>query len=185
MAQEFTFAPIAELAAEIIREHHKHLVAIQIVFRFFHEKKKKNDKMILGLAGKLNAVERHAYGEIVARDEETGQVTDWILNPGFESGQSLEEGFRIEIFAETWLKWEKKGQTQAMRALIDHELCHCQTEEDEDGDTKLVIVGHDMEEFACIIERYGDWKGELDQFSKAKIKNEQLKLDFKVVGGGR
>jgi hypothetical protein len=43
------------------------------------------------------------------------------------------------------------------RALIDHELCHCKVEYDQDGDLTYKIVRHDIEEFNCILERYGWW----------------------------
>lgn len=51
--------------------------------------------------------------------------------------------------------WQELDQNQR-EALIDHELCHC--------DFRMGYArmrGHDFEEFACIVERYGLWKPDL------------------------
>lgn len=57
--------------------------------------------------------------------------------------------FVIWLAEDEWLSLEKNQR----RALIDHELCHCYMT--NDGKTK--IRPHDVEEFNCIIERYGFW----------------------------
>lgn len=43
-----------------------------------------------------------------------------------------------------------------LEAIIDHELCHC-----DFTDEKPSIQPHDIEEFNCIIERYGAYRGDL------------------------
>lgn len=48
------------------------------------------------------------------------------------------------------------------RALIDHELCHCDYSEEGDADVPK-LVGHDFEEFAAIIRRYGLWSPDLQE----------------------
>lgn len=45
------------------------------------------------------------------------------------------------------------------KALIDHELCHCDY---TFGYAKM--RGHDIEEFHCIVKRYGLWKPDLERF---------------------
>ncbi len=52
-------------------------------------------------------------------------------------------------------EWELLSLKQRA-ALLDHELCHCIF--DDYGQAKL--RGHDLEEFACIIERHGFWRGD-------------------------
>lgn len=47
--------------------------------------------------------------------------------------------------------WQELNAFQR-RALVDHELCHCRWTNE-----KPKLVGHDLEEFRCIIERYGFW----------------------------
>jgi hypothetical protein len=52
--------------------------------------------------------------------------------------------------------------THQQRALLDHELCHCKGEW---GGYRT--MGHDVEEFACIIERYGLWNPSLHYVARA------------------
>lgn len=54
--------------------------------------------------------------------------------------------------------WKSLSLTQK-KALIDHELCHCDYAY---GEAKM--RGHDIEEFNCIVERYGLWKPDLKEF---------------------
>lgn len=53
------------------------------------------------------------------------------------------------------------------RALIDHELCHCDY---TTGEAKM--RGHDIEEFDCIIQRYGLWKPDLVKFGQTVMQQE-------------
>lgn len=64
--------------------------------------------------------------------------------------------------------WSELGDEQR-KALIDHELCHCRYNLVEQ---KGEIVGHDVEEFNSIIERYGAWNADLVEFSRRKDKGE-------------
>ena len=85
-----------------------------------------------------------------------------------------------------WLaydRWEHLDNKQK-RALLDHELCHCFL--DHEGRAK--IRGHDIEEFAVIIQRHGAWNDSIKLVQRAI--NRQLPLDFdepptgKVFGFG-
>jgi hypothetical protein len=60
-------------------------------------------------------------------------------------------------------RWGELGDEQRS-ALIDHELCHCRYYASEE---KAAIVGHDVEEFTDIVERYGAWHGELLYFARS------------------
>jgi hypothetical protein len=61
------------------------------------------------------------------------------------------------------------------RALLDHELCHAaikldlrgEPEVDERGRHVYRIRKHDIEEFACIVERHGCYKADIEQFYDA------------------
>lgn len=67
------------------------------------------------------------------------------------------------------------------RALLDHELCHATVVLDKHGDpvidergrTVFRIRKHDVEEFACILEDYGCWKGDLVVANEAIKRAEQ------------
>jgi hypothetical protein len=50
-------------------------------------------------------------------------------------------------------------------ALVDHELCHFSIAESEKGDTLKTILPHDVEEFHCIVSRWGLWTPELKMFA--------------------
>lgn len=67
------------------------------------------------------------------------------------------------------------------RALLDHELCHAAVLLDKHGDPVIDECGrtafrtrkHDLEEFACIADRYGCWKGDLVAFNDALERAKQ------------
>lgn len=54
--------------------------------------------------------------------------------------------------------WDELSEFQR-RALVDHELCHCTIDENE----KIKMKSHDLNEFLCIIERYGFWWPQADE----------------------
>ena len=76
--------------------------------------------------------------------------------------------FLIWVAADWWLD---EATPKQRRALLDHELCHCAL-----GDNGWTIRGHDIEEFAVIVERYGlDWRGDdiSERFARA-VQQKQL-----------
>ena len=78
-----------------------------------------------------------------------------------------------------WLSridWEALSP-QARRALLDHELCHC-----VESDGNWSIVGHDIEEFNCIIERHGFWRDEIVKTEKA-MTQARILLGHTPTGG--
>lgn len=82
--------------------------------------------------------------------------------------------------------WQDEAVTDQQRdALLDHELCHAGVKYDpvtddpvvdERGRTVYRIRRHDLEEFACIAERHGTWKRDLELFAKALAKGKQQRL---------
>lgn len=66
----------------------------------------------------------------------------------------------MRVYADyDFLIWLAKDRYMSMsaeqrEALIDHELCHCLFDEAEE---KASLRGHDIEEFNCILQRYGFW----------------------------
>jgi hypothetical protein len=53
------------------------------------------------------------------------------------------------------------------RALVDHELAHCWCEENDDGEVKLSILPHDLEEFRAIVDRYGLWREDVRHMAES------------------
>lgn len=70
------------------------------------------------------------------------------------------------------------------RMLIDHELCHAQVAEDEDGEVKrdvkqrivYRIRKHDIEEFEEIVQRHGFQTAALESFAKTCIARAKMPL---------
>lgn len=66
----------------------------------------------------------------------------------------------MKVYADyDFLIWLAKDRYNLMTeeqkmALIDHELCHCLYDNFEE---KASLRGHDLEEFNCILQRYGFW----------------------------
>ena len=132
-------ASVGALAREIIEAHHDHLKDAKILFLFRDEASKKAGKVVLGKASKVSAKENAIAGAA----------------PG------MAYAFKIELAFDVW---EDRGEA-FHRALLDHELCHCGRERTDEG-FKWVLLAHDVEEFACIVERHGAWKADLRQFLK-------------------
>lgn len=100
------------------------------------------------------------------------------------AAQKVQDKFKLYLDLDfiIWLAWEE-WQTlthKQKRALVDHELCHCQMVEDQPK-----MRPHDLEEFRCIIERYGLWNSHLwlarDAMSMA-LEAEQLGLPIEAIG---
>jgi hypothetical protein len=72
--------------------------------------------------------------------------------------------------------WKEFSDTQR-RALLDHELCHAGVCKDKEGEIKqdensravFGLVKHDLEEFVCIVERYGCYLQDIEVFAKAAL----------------
>jgi len=54
-------------------------------------------------------------------------------------------------------------------ALVDHELCHCGVEIDEQGNVNLTLRNHDVQEFSDIVHRYGAWSPDVQEFLNAAL----------------
>jgi hypothetical protein len=74
-----------------------------------------------------------------------------------------------------WEQWVNLSDERRI-ALIDHELCHFSREVSDEGETKYVLLSHDVEEFSAIVRRWGLWKVDLERFGKAVEKARQLDI---------
>lgn len=82
----------------------------------------------------------------------------------------LDLDFIIVIARDMWQELESRQK----KALIDHELCHCDFSL---GYAKM--RGHDIEEFTCIVERYGLWKPDLTRFGE--VVNQQILPGMEIL----
>ncbi|MCU1356411.1 MAG: hypothetical protein JWM89_1829 [Acidimicrobiales bacterium] len=165
MATKFRQAHEVESIAEpLIEDHHRHLIGWRIEYLFRDKATSKNGKDVLGTAriikGRTAFLARSNSIEVVG---ETGE----ILSSTAESSKPVEPPpfFVIEIALDTWgIDVEDEGRwglsDEQRVALVDHELHHCQV--DEDG--RPYMRPHDIEEFDEILARYGPWKSDVRRF---------------------
>jgi len=154
------FAEIADIALPIIENHHAHLACFCVAFFFIGKKRKKGGKRVLGTASILTETER-AWVKDASSDLAALNV-HWAELCG---------GFAIKVENEWW-----KGATEKQQlALLDHELCHCSCSESDDGEMTPRLIGHDVEEFQVIIQRHGDWNGEIKPLIKVYT-DSQMRL---------
>lgn len=154
----YTTASEAEhIATRLIDEHHRHLLDTRVEFVFRDKASKSKGKVTLGKARKVSGL-----NAFLSRRTEDGEDTDGA------------DFFVIELAQDEWDDMPPSKR----RALIDHELCHCTIEYDEEKDVvTLGIRAHDVEEFTEIIERHGLWKDDLADFAKATKEQLELSLD--------
>lgn len=130
---------VARIATKLIADHHIDLCDVRIEYVFRDEAAKKNGKVVFGTARKVSGLNAFLA---------TGEVDE----AGIQHGDA--DFYVIEIAEDEW-----QELTQAQRiALVDHELCHCQVEWDDDGAPTLKMRPHDLEEFREIVDRHGLWE---------------------------
>lgn len=158
---------VRAIANPLMHEHHGHLAGAQILFIFTDQKRKRCDRVRLGSAGKLTALQR-------------------FLSSGLDSVEAGAD-FVVLIDENMWARLA----TPARLALVDHELCHCavfikdgkQWRRLADGEHTdefeywhYGIRGHDLEEFGEVLYRHGFWKPDALERRFGEIVAMQLKL---------
>lgn len=144
---------VRAIARKLIADHHPHLEEATIRYLFTNQTRRKCDKVRLGSTQKLSPIMRY-------------------LTSG--ENRSVEDGadFIILVGENEWTDLEPDQR----RAMVDHELEHCGYEEDDEGNTKWVIRGHDVEEFAAVITRHGLWSHDLQRIGDVV---DQLRLPLR------
>lgn len=132
-----------ELARPLIERHHAHLAGypLRIVWR--------------DPQWRLKGALVSATAEIVS-----GRFAHFVMTREEKGALGQDDGprmFWIEVCGEAW---ESLSTTQR-DALLDHELAHCVLLPTEDGDLKMSIAPHDVEEFQEIVRRHGAWTPQL------------------------
>lgn len=76
---------------------------------------------------------------------------------------------------------------QQKEALVFHKLCHVEASVDKngaprnspnDGRPVFRLCSHDLEEFKLVVEKYGLWRPDAQDFMVSAKKGEQLTMDF-------
>lgn len=177
MPNTYHTAPqVAAIADKLIAEHHDHLLtnAVYVKFLVCEQPEKVAGREALGTARKVGGL--NAY--LALRDD-----SDVPRAPAFDGlGIPLvSEFFLIIIYRDFWRT--RSTTDHQRRALLDHELTHCWSEEqvDKDGNPTgkilLSILPHDIQEFHIIAERYGDWQPDITTFAKALRRGQPSLFD--------
>lgn len=151
---------VKEIADRLIPEHHQEIELwmdeIRYVFRDKAQKSK--GRVVLGKAHKVGGMACYLIHSA------TGDINEF--------GDQAEDMFVVEIAEDAW----ETLTARQKEALVDHELCHFSIEIDEETEGEVIrkIVGHDVEEFRAVVERWGAWKPDLTEFAEAL----QLKMSI-------
>jgi hypothetical protein len=149
---EYKPAPeVADIAKVLIRDHHSHLEYVRIEYLYATKMQKSKGAGVWGTARKIGGLPA-----FLASDD-----------PHLDT----EDFFAVIISLPVW---ELLGEAERA-ALVDHELCHLWV--DEDG--KLMTIGHDLEEFAMVVQRHGFWRQDISTFMDRAA---QLTLDLPQNG---
>jgi hypothetical protein len=149
---------VKAIGQEIVREHHEHLLNTRIEYVFGDSVGNSGGKEVWGRARKKSGLDAMFAERHIPRNYDQ---YDMVL--GF---------FIIEIAEPIWLQLSM----QHRRALVDHELCHCEVDF-ETG--KLKIRPHYVEDFPQILRRHGLWKADLQVFGAAAAEAHQ-QLSFTI-----
>jgi hypothetical protein len=91
-------------------------------------------------------------------------------------GGKLAHYSHLDLLVEvSWMRWTILSPARRV-ALIDHELSHFGREETDKGETKYLILPHDLEEFDAIARRWGAWRPQVASFGNALGEGQQLGL---------
>lgn len=150
-----TGGPMYKLLRDLVHEHHREVAEARIALAWCTSWRKDVDgRLPLGRCRKGSDLDR----ELAPFDFVV------VLNKPFWTDPSTTE--------------------KALRAVLDHELCHCsvrldkhdEPEQDAKGRIVYRIRKHDLEEFSEIAERYGCWKRDIEAFHQALRRSKQLEL---------
>lgn len=153
MAANISPAPEVErIARRLIPFHHPHLHGTRIEYVFREKAKTSGDYTTWGQAKIIRG------------------LPAMLATPGAQSSAGL-EFFVVEIAHDVW----DEIQAPQREALVDHELSHCGITTDDDGNTRLAMVRHEIEEFSGVLRRHGMWKADVARFL-ANVGPRQLDL---------
>lgn len=142
------------------------------------------DEMVLGIAAEVIS---NYHSELldakigfVFQEEASKRLGKVVLgNASKVSDKQRVAGLDLDYIITIAYDYWQAMTIEHKKALIDHELCHCDY---NDGDTKM--RGHDIEEFQCIIDRYGLWRPDLEKIAPSFENAIQMHLEPLPKRGG-
>jgi hypothetical protein len=167
---KFEHAPeVKKIADELIKKYHQHLIACRIEYVFSDSTPMKSGKEVWGTMRKITSL--GAFLATPSSPAEAGKEVDEEGNPILPNNDPF---FCCTISKPVWEILDTANKI----ALVDHELSHAGTEEQEDGSYKLVIIPHDLEEFTSIVERHGMWQNSVAVFvERAKKHTKSAEIE--------
>lgn len=151
MGTKYCPAPeVKKIAEELIPKYHSSLHKYQprIEYVFVDKTPKNKGKDIWGTMRKVDS------------------LPAYLATPQDAQNEEIEPFFVMTISRPVWDILNEETKV----ALVDHELCHAYCPDDNDGPTKLCIIPHDLEEFACIVKRHGMWTEDVKIFMEVADK---------------
>lgn len=139
---------VEEIAKDLIADHYPEIAGnplVKIIYRFEDPARNKNGKVVMGECKRMTGLNSYLYHD------------------GHDFDPGTDPFFLILIAYTVWRKLSEKQR----EALVDHELAHIGCERDEEGNTRLSINAHDVEEFESVVRRHGMWKTDLQRFAEA------------------
>lgn len=133
--------PVEAIARKLCAQYHQHLHSTRIEYVFRDKAAKHNGKTVLGSARKVSGLQA------------------MLATPGAVASDDM-DFFVIEIAEDIWDQLPQHKR----EALVDHELCHCLVAIGNNGNVKLSLMSHDVEEFSEVIARHGLWKDDIKEF---------------------
>ena len=111
------------------------------------------------------------------RDLFTFLLDSLFQNPADDEARENPIDYLIILDDEWWIDASERDR----EALVFHELNHLQPAFDKDGNQRfsretglpvVALVGHDVEEFAAVVRRYGAWSDDVRGFLAAAAEGE-------------
>lgn len=155
---------VGKIAREIIAEHHRHLVNTRIEFLFSDTTPTSGGQEVWAKSRKISGL-----SAFLAAENEYPDF--WVdKESGDEDSPKYPGPFFVVVVASPI--WHDLSFAQK-KALVDHELCHLEVDEDSG---KLSTRGHFIEEFPEVLKRHGLWNRETQVFHETSAKAAQLTL---------
>lgn len=148
MATQYSVAEeVREIALELIPQYHSHLeeFGVRIEYVFSDKTPMRKGKQTWGVCRKVTSLNAFLSQE---KNEEMAETKPFFV---------------LVISKPIW----DTLQENKRKALVDHELSHAGAELDENGELKLHIIPHDLEEFSAIVRRHGMWREDVKEFVDA------------------
>ncbi|MCW5936757.1 MAG: hypothetical protein KIT11_05570 [Fimbriimonadaceae bacterium] len=161
-------AEVARVARPLILSHHQDLAHARILYALCDRQETVRGATAWATASKLSGFQA------------------WLACRAFfsvglvppEMSESPGDVFVMRVFRDFW----NQADERLREAVVDHELCHFELTVDDEGEERYWIKPHDVEEFAAVLGRHGDYRGEasllMSYVSSYERRTGQTKIDI-------